>query len=159
MPADILQEALDLVTGDRNTRYGPTEENHQNIADLWAAYLKRLEGSLSAADVANMMELLKIARRKTGELNRDDFVDGAGYAAVAYACAVAETETEKGKQLELDYSPDHENIKWAVFWAQRKENQRLISGLRHMRSVALASEGMAFYVMLVDQILEGKDWS
>lgn len=149
MPSDILQEALDLVTGDRNTRYGPTEENHQNIADLWAAYLKRLKGDLSAADAANMMELLKIARRKTGELNRDDFVDGAGYAAVAYACAVA--ETEKGKQLELDYSPDHEQLK--------KENQRLISGLHHMRSLALASEGMAFYVMLVDQILEGKDWS
>ena len=157
MPSDILQEALDLVTKDRDSSYGPMNENHQNIADLWAAYLKRLKGDLSAADVANMMELLKIARRKTGELNRDDFVDGAGYAAVAYACAVA--ETEKGKQLELDYSPDHEQIKWDVFWAQRKENQRLISGLRHMRNVALASEGMAFYVMLVDQILEGKDWS
>ena len=109
MPADFLQEALDLVTGDRNTRYGPTEENHQNIADLWAAYLKRLEGSLSAADVANMMELLKIARRKTGELNRDDFVDGAGYAAVAYACAMAEAEKER--QLEFDYTPDYETVK------------------------------------------------
>ena len=157
MPSDILQEALDLVTKDRDSSYGHMNENHQNIADLWAAYLNRLKGDLSAADAANMMELLKIARRKTGELNRDDFVDGAGYAAVAYTCAVA--ETEKGKQLELDYSPDHEQIKWDVFWAQRKENQRLISGLRHMRSVALASEGMAFYVMLVDQILEGKDWS
>ena len=157
MPSDILQEALDLVTKDRDSSYGPMNENHQNIADLWAAYLKRLKGDLSAADAANMMELLKIARRKPGELTRDDFVEGAGYAAGAYACAVA--ETEKGKQLELDYSPDHEQIKWDVFWAQRKENQRLISGLRHMRSVALASEGMAFYVMLVDQILEGKDWS
>jgi hypothetical protein len=34
-----------------------------------------------------MMELLKIARRKLGVLNPDDYVDGAGYAAVAFECA------------------------------------------------------------------------
>jgi hypothetical protein len=30
-----------------------------------------------------MMECLKIARRYTGDFNPDDYVDGAGYSAVA----------------------------------------------------------------------------
>mgnify|MGYP003631514948 CR=1 FL=1 len=41
---------------------------------------------ITSADAANMMELLKIARRKLGGLNVDDYTDGAGYAAVAYEC-------------------------------------------------------------------------
>jgi len=40
-----------------------------------------------------MMELLKIARRKLGDLNVDDYTDGAGYAAVAYECRTHEEES------------------------------------------------------------------
>ena len=42
-----------------------------------------------------MMELLKIARRKLGRFNKDDYIDGAGYAAVALECANPEEHTEK----------------------------------------------------------------
>ena len=42
---------------------------------------------LTGADAANMMELLKIARRKAGAHNPDDYVDAAGYAAIAHECA------------------------------------------------------------------------
>ncbi len=38
---------------------------------------------LDAHDVANLMEGMKIARRYSGSFNVDDYIDGAGYAAVA----------------------------------------------------------------------------
>jgi hypothetical protein len=53
--------------------------------------LHNIEGALSAEDVANMMELMKIARRKLGTLKKDNYIDGAGYAAVAFECAQYET--------------------------------------------------------------------
>tara|TARA_R110000822_G_scaffold89145_3_gene206148 strand:+ start:335 stop:649 length:315 start_codon:yes stop_codon:yes gene_type:complete len=69
-------------------------ENHENIAKLWNGYLYNKE-ELSASDVANMMELMKVARRKAGAFNADDYVDGAGYAAVAYECAEGEENKEE----------------------------------------------------------------
>ena len=44
-----------------------------------------------------MMELMKIARRKSGALKKDNYIDGAGYAAVAFECA----EKERDNQLSL----------------------------------------------------------
>ena len=38
---------------------------------------------VTAYDVAMMMALLKIARTKTGNPNKDDLVDGAAYLAIA----------------------------------------------------------------------------
>ena len=90
---EILETALEIVEGDRASTHGEIRENHTNIARLWNAYLSSCLGELKASDVANMMELLKIARRRTGSLNRDDYVDGAGYAAAAYECA-----EEQGKR-------------------------------------------------------------
>ena len=88
MPAkQVLETALDLIGGDRATDYGSMWENHENIARLWNGYLYNKEGDLTAEDVANLMELMKIARRKLGTLKKDNYIDGAGYAAVAFECA------------------------------------------------------------------------
>ena len=46
------------------------------------------------SDVANLMELLKVARRKLGSFNPDDYVDGAGYSGVSYECRLAELKHE-----------------------------------------------------------------
>lgn len=85
--SDICAKAAELVGGDRAATHGDKVINHQHIADLWHAYLsERLwvtKNRISALDVANMMELVKIARRMSGGHNIDDYVDGAGYAAVA----------------------------------------------------------------------------
>jgi hypothetical protein len=43
-------------------------------------------------DVAIMMALLKIARTQTGVYNRDDYVDAAGYIALAHRLAAAGNE-------------------------------------------------------------------
>lgn len=88
--AEVLTKALELTGGDRAKTHGDKRQNHQNIADLWNAYLK--DGPLgkrrlSAQDVAVMMCLLKIARMKSGTFNLDNFIDLAGYAGVAAECS------------------------------------------------------------------------
>ena len=95
----VLKRAAELVGGDRGETHGGMWENHDNIARLWNGYLHNVE-SLTAHDVANMMELLKVARRKSGKCNDDDYVDGAGYAGVAYECALVGIKVQGGRSDE-----------------------------------------------------------
>jgi len=88
--AEILAVTTALVTGERAASHGPARRNHDNVAALWNAYLairREPAAALSAQDVALMMALLKIARTQLGAANPDDFVDLAGYAAIAGAVA------------------------------------------------------------------------
>lgn len=78
----ICQQAASLVSGDRNLAHGEMSINHANIAALWNAYLGP-RAELTPHDVALLMALLKIARTKSGDVNFDDYVDGAGYMGVA----------------------------------------------------------------------------
>ena len=84
---DVLQKAKDLITGDRNDTHGDAFNNHAEIAEFWNIFLdKKLQAmaSITADDVAIMMILLKISRHTQGEkINIDNFVDMAGYAAIA----------------------------------------------------------------------------
>ena len=89
--SETLQTALDLVTGDRNRQNGAALENHENIALLWTAYTKH---KFTPQDVCIMMALMKIARTKLGEHNTDDYVDGAGYLALAGDMASVESDDE-----------------------------------------------------------------
>ncbi len=47
-----LKKAKELVSGDREKEYGNKKANHENIARLWSAYLKK---AVSAHDVAQFM--------------------------------------------------------------------------------------------------------
>jgi hypothetical protein len=98
--SEIAQKAASLVGGDRNETHGDKILNHQKIAAVWNGILtaagKQTPYPLDALDVANLMEGLKIARRYEGSLNMDDYVDGAGYAAVAGEIA-ARFKTLDGK--------------------------------------------------------------
>lgn len=90
--AEVLTEVATLVSGDRAAKHGDKRINHACIASVWNGILnaRLLAGNhseLNGHDVANLMEGLKIARRYTGSFNPDDYVDGAGYAAVAAECA------------------------------------------------------------------------
>lgn len=95
LSVEVLTKAAELVGGDRQNTHGDKVRNHQAIGRLWNGYLENLVESgrdprqLEPEDVANMMELLKIARRQNGAYNADDYIDGAGYAAVAAECAAA----------------------------------------------------------------------
>lgn len=77
---EILETSLNLVSGNRNDTHGDKLKNHQNIADLWSAYLGI---EISPMQVATLMVLLKVARTKEGSHNIDDYIDACGYAAIA----------------------------------------------------------------------------
>lgn len=82
----LLTEAARLVSEDREAQHGPKLRNHQNIAELWNAYLRIRRdpaAPLSAVDVAHMMVALKLARTQLGGMNIDDYRDMAGYAGCA----------------------------------------------------------------------------
>lgn len=79
MSENVLEEANNLINGDRQRDYGSALECHAAIADLWSAYL---DIELDALDVAKMMILLKVARSRD-TFKRDSFVDIAGYAGIA----------------------------------------------------------------------------
>lgn len=86
--AEILTKASELVGGARDQEHGDKFTNFNCIAAVWNGYLLARTVSnkpfaLSAVDVGNMMELLKVARRLSGAHNADDYVDAAGYAGCA----------------------------------------------------------------------------
>lgn len=76
----ILNDAANLIDGDRNVQHGDREKCHAEIAKLWTWWTGF---QIDAHDVAMMMTLLKTARIKTGAYNRDCYVDGAGYLSIA----------------------------------------------------------------------------
>jgi hypothetical protein len=77
---ETLEIAAKLVSGDRAKKHGDMFHSHDRIAKFWSAYLEK---NIDAHDVACLMALLKIARTQCGETNSDDYIDMAGYAAIA----------------------------------------------------------------------------
>jgi len=84
---EILALAKEMVSKDRNKTHGDAFKNHAEIAEFWNIFLDgklRPMANITAADVAIMMILLKISRTTQGEkFNLDNFVDMAGYSAIA----------------------------------------------------------------------------
>ena len=79
MNHDILNEALQLIHGDRQEAYGDAIANNTRIARLWSAYL---DTNITAVDVAKMMVLLKLSRSRQ-RYHRDNYVDGIAYLLLA----------------------------------------------------------------------------
>lgn len=85
----VMADALNVINGERQDAYGNPEDCFKTIAKMWSAYLyaKGLtdeDQPLSAADVAQMMSLLKIAREAAGNGKRDNYIDLIGYTALAH---------------------------------------------------------------------------
>ena len=84
---NILEEANNIVHGDRNEAYGHPEDNHTTTAILFSHFLKRKYGKgmgttplLDAEDVCFFNILQKISRA-ANSYRRDNLVDIAGFAA------------------------------------------------------------------------------
>lgn len=71
----VAVDAINLVEGDRQDKYGSYDENLSRIAAMWSGYLGQ---EINAMDVSLMMVLLKISRSKAGYA-RDNAVDGVAY--------------------------------------------------------------------------------
>lgn len=80
----VLQEAEEIIYGDREKTYGHPAKNLEAIAIMWSAYLSSKFDCpilLDAHDVCMMMPLLKIAR-EANHRQRDNPVDIIGYASL-----------------------------------------------------------------------------
>lgn len=77
---EILECAIDAVTGQRAQDHGELENSFFMIAKLWSVYWGE---TFKPKDVACMMALLKIARTATGHDKWDSYVDACGYMACA----------------------------------------------------------------------------
>lgn len=89
----VLHDAERIVNGPRSD-YGDMRKVHQSIADLWSAYLGILDAPIEAADVAQMMSLLKKVRAKHGLFKRDNYVDDTGYTVIAAALDAEDASEE-----------------------------------------------------------------
>lgn len=76
----ILDEAKQLVYGERQEQYGDFKEAYEPAAEFWSTYLGK---KISVKDVMIMMTLLKISREKSRS-KRDNLVDACGYLDMAY---------------------------------------------------------------------------
>lgn len=76
--AETLEAALFAVTKDRAVTHGPAEQTFARIAGLWSVHAGV---TLTAVDVAIMLNLLKCARAKGNPQHQDNWIDMAGYAA------------------------------------------------------------------------------
>lgn len=78
-PDCLLAEAQRIINGARKTDYGPARENHERIAQFWAAVLGV---PVTAEQVVLCMIGLKMARLCYSPDHRDSWVDIAGYVGV-----------------------------------------------------------------------------
>lgn len=112
--SDILQEASELINGQRAKDYGPVTDNFGRIADLFWAYLGGgSEGgigdqNIDQYDVANLIILVKLARIKNAGYHRDSYADIAGYAALAEKV----NDEKNGSQPEVTNNVTD----WDEFW-------------------------------------------
>lgn len=77
----VLNEAARLITQDREGTHGPYTDEAARIGRLWGAILRR--DDIPPRTVAAMMIALKLCRATAGSVNVDDWIDTAGYAALA----------------------------------------------------------------------------
>lgn len=127
--AEILDNAMKCVCGQRVQDYGTPEDNFQRIADLWSAYMGG-EPRFTPLDAAMMLALLKVARIKTGTGTDDCFVDLAGYAACAGEIAARQREQEET----LILTPD---IRRAV----TEKINSIISNMNKWPAIKLSTDG------------------
>lgn len=106
--ASLLDEAKQLVTGDRNSQYGPPTQDFARTADLLNAmgYRGPQGRSLISHDVALIMGQLKLSRLVWSPEKRDSWVDLAGYAACGWEC-VTDEQNSRGEMLDAECIRDN----------------------------------------------------
>lgn len=117
--ASVLDEASQLIHGDRNIQYGDPSVNFQRIADMWTVQLgpKLADGArITAEEVAALQVSTKLARLIEGG-KRDHWVDIAGYAACGYEASKALLE-DKDRQL-------REHLREDVFRMSKEQRKQL----------------------------------
>jgi len=92
----ILLEAFSAVRGDRQTSYGPPEEDFARTADMWTAMFAGMlkdDAFFRPFQVAQAMIAVKLSRQ-THAPKRDNWVDIAGYAQCGAMCDAKQQEED-----------------------------------------------------------------
>lgn len=83
----LLDEAKQIIMGDRNSTYGPPTQDFQRSADAMTAMgYRSASGPIRAHDVAILVTLVKISRLQWSPEKRDHWTDIAGYAGCGWEC-------------------------------------------------------------------------
>lgn len=96
--ASALAEATQLITGDRNSQYGPPTADFTRTANMATGFGFGVTADgvnylpLQGHHVAIFMMLLKTSRLAWSPAKRDSWVDDAGYAGCGYECAIEEVK-------------------------------------------------------------------
>lgn len=110
--AELLNEAREIVTKDRNKSYGEPDEDFQRIAAIASAMgfrvlktVQREDGDTSefvplvGSDVSRFMIALKLSRLAWMPMHHDSWLDIAGYAACGYETATLEADRHAASRL------------------------------------------------------------
>jgi len=84
-PVSILDDAREIIYGDREKTYGSPDKNLVAIAGYWSNHILTRFGvhhAITGSDVCIMMTLLKAARLGNDITHRDSLVDAVGYLAL-----------------------------------------------------------------------------
>ncbi len=79
-PKPLLQEAQDLISGDRQAQYGDPYTCLNRVAKMWSVLLDR---EVTVIQVVQCMVALKQARLVNDPTDRDSWLDVAGYAGLS----------------------------------------------------------------------------
>jgi hypothetical protein len=98
---EVLLEAAELITGDRNNTYGPPTQDFKRSADAMSALgFGKLDAStgkfkpLAPSDIATLVIVIKLSRLQHSP-KKDNYVDLAGYAGCGYECSLEEQDETK----------------------------------------------------------------
>lgn len=78
-----LDEAGGLLSGARNATYGDALHDFRRIGEVWAALLDS-PLPIPPHTVAAMLAGMKLVRSQISPTHRDNWVDGAAYAALGW---------------------------------------------------------------------------
>lgn len=121
--SDILLRADAIAGQGRSRDYGHPKANHDRIATMWNAWfhIKGFDSRVTAADVAWMMILLKIAR-EVNTPKDDNRIDAAGYIKCIDMILSAESQNRNGLNWEPPaQSPQNEGDLTEAGWKLEKE--------------------------------------
>lgn len=80
---DVLKEAGNLLSFDRNAVYGDAVHDFRRIGEVWSALLD-LPYPLPPHTVGAMLAGMKLVRSQITPEHRDNWVDGAAYNALGF---------------------------------------------------------------------------
>lgn len=121
--AALLNEASDLITGERNKSYGSPVANFQTTADLWTlqfAHLLKDGYRFTGAHVSQAMMHLKLARM-IAQPKRDNYLDIAGYAGCGWE---VEEAAQARRPVGMEHAYREAGMRWEEIDQAREEARR-----------------------------------